>query len=238
MINIGICDDERKYRDMLYEMVSKSMFQFDDVNFKYYETGKQIIEEIEKNEFKCELLLMDINMPEKNGLKTAEYIRANQIDVDIIFVTVSVEHVFDGYTYQAFSYLVKPLEYNRLSDELKRYMKLKENTSKCLHVNIGGKKVQIFLDRVKYFAADGRKIYVCERGKKEMISFYAKIGELWETLRGDDFLRCHQSYLVNAKYVQSYSRTEIDVGSENVPVSRRYVEEIRNYFESQEDKSI
>lgn len=238
MITIGICDDEKEYRDMLYEMVIKSMFQFDDVDFKYYGTGSQIAEEIGRNEFKCDLLLLDINMPGKNGLKTAEYIRERRIDVDIIFVTVSVEHVFDGYTYQAFSYLVKPLEYSRLSDELKRYMKLKENTSRCLHVNIGGKKVQIFLDRVKYFAADGRKIFVCERGQKEMISFYAKMSELQEILQKYDFLRCHQSYLVNTRYVQSYSRTEIDVDGEKVPVSRRYIEEVRNYFEGQEDNRI
>ena len=233
MIEIGICDDEKEYRDMLYEMVVRSLFQFDEVEFRYYETGNQIIEEIEKNEFKCDLLLLDINMPGRNGLKTAEYIRTHQVDVDIIFVTVSAEHVFDGYTYQAFSYLVKPLEYGRLSDELKRYVKLKENTSKCLHVNIGGKKVQIFLDRVKYFAADGRKIFVCERGRKDMTSFYAKIGELQEILQGYDFLRCHHSYLVNSRYVSSYSRTEIDVDSEKLPVSRRYAEEIRNYFDSQ-----
>ena len=131
MIDISICDDEKEHRDLLYEMVLKSMFRFDDVNFKYYETGSQIIEEIEKDEFKCDLLLLDIHMPGKDGLTTAEYIREHQIDVDIIFVTVSVEHVFDGYTYQAFSYLVKPLEYTRLSDELKRYMKLNEKIGRA-----------------------------------------------------------------------------------------------------------
>lgn len=238
MIDISICDDEKEYRDLLYEMVMKSMFQFDEVNFKYYETGSQIIEEIEKNEFKCDLLLLDIHMPGKDGLKTAEYIRDHQIDVDIIFVTVSVEHVFDGYTYQAFSYLVKPLQYGRLSDELKRYMKLKENTSRCLHVNIGGKKVQIALDRVKYFAANCRKIFVCERGNEETISFYAKMDELMETLKEFDFLRCHQSYLVNTKFIQSYSRTEIDVGGDTIPISRRYIKDVRSYLESQEESKI
>lgn len=153
-------------------------------------------------------------------------------------MTVSVEHVFDGYTYQAFSYLVKPLEYTRLSDELKRYMKLKENTSRCLHVNIGGKNVQIALDRVKYFAANGRKIYVCERGHGETISFYAKMDELTETLKEFDFLRCHQSYLVNSKFIQSYSRTEIDAGGDTIPVSRRYTKDVRDYFGSQEGSRI
>lgn len=48
MIEIGICDDEKEYRDMLYEMVVRSLFQFDEVEFRYYETGNQIIKEIEK----------------------------------------------------------------------------------------------------------------------------------------------------------------------------------------------
>lgn len=230
MIYIGICDDEKEHCDILHDMVCKSMFQFDDVEFSYYSSGAQIIEAIEKNEFKCELLLLDINMPKVDGLSAAAYIREHQVDVDIIFVTISAEHVFDGYTYQAFSYLLKPLEDERLSNELERYMKLRANCSKCLHVNVGGKKVQIFLDRVKYFATDGRKIIVYQRGTKEEISFYAKIADLQDTLQEADFFRCHQSYLVNAKYVRGYSRTQIDMGDDVVPISRRYVEAVKEHF--------
>lgn len=234
MIYIGICDDERTHREMIREMVSKSIFQYDDIEYTFYHSGNQVVEAIEKGEFSCELLLLDIHMPDKDGLETAAYIREHQIDVDIIFVTVSADHVFDGYTYRAFSYLLKPLDYDRLSDEMKRYMTLKENISRCLHVNIGGRKVQIFLDRVKYFAADGRKIIVCQRGGEDGLSFYAKMGDLQETLKEDGFLRCHQSYLVNVKYVESYSRTELEVGADKVPISRRYIEDVREYFHSQE----
>ena len=230
MIYIGICDDEKEHQKAVYNAVSTALFQFDEMEFSYYNSGKQVIDEIENGEFKCELLLLDINMPQTDGLETASYIRNHQIDVDIIFVTVSSEHVFDGYTYQAFSYLLKPLDEGRLSEELGRYMKLRENCSKCLHVNVAGKRVQIFLDRVKYFMADGRKIFVCQRGNEEL-SFYAKMGDLEETLQNDDFLRCHQSYLVNVKYVQSYSRTEIDVAGDTIPISRRYVDEVREYFD-------
>lgn len=234
MIYIGICDDDKEHRTILYETAFKAVFEFGEVEFSYYSSGVQLLEEIEHNRFRCELLLLDINMPEVDGLRAAAYIRGHQIDVDIIFVTVSAEHVFDGYTYQAFSYVLKPLNHGRLSDELKRYMKLKSNAPRCLHVRIGGRKVQIFLDRVKYFAADGRKIFVCQRGESERLSFYAKISDLQKTLEGEKFLRCHQSYLVNTAYVQSYSRTELDVGDDAVPVSRRYVENVRNYFGGKE----
>jgi DNA-binding LytR/AlgR family response regulator len=227
MINVGICDDETIHRELLSDVVCKALFQFGEVQFYYYSSGEKVIEEIESDRFVCELLLLDINMPGRDGLETAAFIRKHKIDVDIIFVTVSPTYVFDGYTYQAFSYLLKPVDQQRMVSELERYMKLKEFTSRCLHVNVGGRKVQIFLDRVKYFAADGRKIEVCQLGEGEEISFYAKIGDLQETLQNDDFLRCHQSYLVNTKYVQSFTRTTIDVGGNTIPVSRRYVEDVK-----------
>lgn len=234
MIYIGICDDEKEHRELLKEMVVKTMFQYDEVEFHFYESGQQVITEIENGNFSCELLLLDIHMKDIDGLETAAYIRSHRVDVDIIFVTVSTEHVFDGYTYQAFSYLLKPLDYNRLSDELKRYMSLKDNCSKCLHVNVRGKKVQIFLDKVDYFMADGRKIIAYQKGETENITFYAKMSDLQETLKNDDFLRCHQSFLVNMHHIQKYSRKELDVGGNVVPVSRKYVDDVKECMERQE----
>lgn len=229
MIYIGICDDEKEQRELLADMVSKSLFQYDDVEFSYYNSGDEVVEAVEREQMGCELLMLDIRMPGRDGLETAAYIREHLVDVDIIFVTVSTEHVFDGYTYQAFSYLLKPLDPKRVSGELARYMDLKQKGADCLHVQIGGKKVPIFLGRVRYFATEGRKIVVYQRGEEE-ISFYAKMNDLQETLKDMDFLRIHQSYLVNARYVQSFSRTEMDVGGDLLPIARRYIDAVRQRF--------
>lgn len=231
MIYIGICDDDKEYREKLHDIVSTALFRFDEMEFTHYGSGGEVIEAIEADAFLCELLLLDIHMPEKDGLETAAYIREHQVDVDIIFITVSKEFVFDGYTFQAFSYLLKPLSRDRLSAELSRYMKLRSDCSKCLYVNIGGKKVQIFLDRVKYFVTEGRKINVVQKSDTQDLSFYAKMGELEETLQEDDFIRCHQSYLVNVRYIRSHSRTEMDVGGDRIPISRRYTDIVCNYLD-------
>ena len=227
MIYVGICDDEKIQQELLAEMVSKSLFPYDDVEFSYYDSGDELVEAIETGRMQCELLLLDIRMPGRDGLKTAAYIREHLVDVDIIFVTVSTEHVFDGYTYQAFSYLLKPLNYERISGEIVRYMELKKKGADCLHVQIGKKKAQIFLNRVLYFATEGRKIAVYQRGEEEELSFYAKMNDLQETLKDMDFLRIHQSYLVNARYVKSFSRTEMAVGRDLLPIARRYIEAVR-----------
>ena len=131
MLRIGICDDDREYREKIHDLVIHSIFSYDDAQVVHYMSGKQVVDDIEKEEFDIDLLLLDINMPEYDGLNTAKYIRENNVDVDIIFITVSAEHIFDGYTYKAFSYILKPVDKKRLDDEIGRYMTERSKCTNC-----------------------------------------------------------------------------------------------------------
>lgn len=234
MLHLGICDDEKEHRAQMDELFSRAFFQYDETDAAYFKTAEEVIEKIEKNQFQIDLLLLDIHMPRKSGLDLAEYIRRNQIDVDIIFITVSPDHVFDGYTYQAFTYLLKPLDYGRVKEEVKRYMELKNNNSDCLHININGRSERIFLNQVFYVSAQGRKVLFHMRD--EDISAYAKLNDLEETLKDSDFIRCHQSYLVNKKFVQSHSRILLTVAGEEIPISRKYIESVRNIMKVEKEE--
>lgn len=232
MLYLGICDDEREHREQIYEMFSRAFFQYDEIETAYFKNAEEVIENIEKGRFQVDLLLLDIHMSGKSGLKLAEYIRTYQVDVDIIFITVSPDYVFDGYTYQAFTYLLKPLDYERIRDEVRRYMELKTKNSDCLHISINGKRERIFLNEVFYISAEGRKVLFHRRD--EETAAYAKLSDLEETLRESGFIRCHQSFLINKKYVQSHSRTMITVAGEDIPISRRYIESVREAMKTEE----
>ena len=142
---------------------------------------------------------------------------------------------FDGYTFQAFSYLLKPIDRGRLSDEINRYMLQKTKHAECLHITINGRKEQVFLDRVVYFSGEGRKVLIHQRGKEE-VAFYGKISDVAEVLKECHFIRCHQSYLLNQRFIKNYSKTEIELSNgECIPVSRKYVstiEELKKKGES------
>lgn len=236
MIHLGICDDEISQREELHDLVCRSVFKYEDAEFTYFDNGRAVIDAIEQGAFHCDLLFLDIHMPEKDGLETARYIRENQVDVDIIFITVSTEHVFDGYTYQAFSYLLKPLDNQRLSDEIGRYITQRNSCSQCLHVSVNGRKERIFLDRVYYFATDGRKVKICQKGEEEL-SFYAKLSDVEQMLTSMGFIRCHQSYLVNRRYIESHFRTELVVAGQKLPISRRYIDAVRDVMEDEKGGS-
>lgn len=235
MLHLGICDDNKEHQGQIYDMVSRAVFQYDEADFVCYDSGMELIQAIEEDKFLCDLLFLDIHMPVRDGLETAKYIRENKIDVDIIFITISADHVFDGYTYQAFSYLLKPVNKLRLADEIGRYMLQRNQHPQCLHVSINGHDEQILLNHVRYFATEGRR--VCSYGRKgaEEISFYARLNDLEQTLLQFDFIRCHQSYLVNRRFVQGHSRTKIKVDGIELPISRKYIENVRKHVKNKKE---
>lgn len=66
---------EKACRSRIYDIVQHELFKYDDAEYTYYSSGKEVIEAIEADDFYCDLLLLDINMPKTDGLSTAKYIR-------------------------------------------------------------------------------------------------------------------------------------------------------------------
>ncbi|MCI8508030.1 MAG: FHA domain-containing protein [Lachnospiraceae bacterium] len=161
-------------------------------------------------------------MPVIDGISVAQYIRKYDIDVDIIFITVSNQYIFQGYQYRAFAYCMKSVAASQLANSLIRYMEEKKNRSHCINIFVNGRNVQIPLNRVVFFESQKRQIIAHVIG--EDIIFYGKMSELEEALPVDKFFRCHQSYIVNRDRIDSVRRTEVIVSGIPVPMSRKYYE--------------
>ncbi|MCR5624189.1 MAG: LytTR family DNA-binding domain-containing protein [Lachnospiraceae bacterium] len=221
MLHVGICDDNQNTRMTVKETVLNVLFEYGDVEFSLFSSGDELIDAVEDGDFNCELLFLDINMPGISGLEVAKRLRELGTDVDIIFLTVSKEYVFEGYTYRAFSYLLKSSGIKRFKEEVLRYISEKSELSNCLHVTVNNRKERIMLNRVYYFEGEGRKVNIYQSTNEEM-SFYAKMGDLETMLTDFGFIRCHQSYLVNMKYITSFTKSELVVNGIPIPISRRY----------------
>ena len=231
MLKIGICEDDPKTNEQLRDVVGRILFSYTDMNIQCFYDGEEIAQLIKEDAFQIDLLFLDIHMKRLDGMQTAAMIRKHRIDVDIIFITISKEHVFEGYTYKAFAYCLKPVNEQKLEKDLIRYIEEKENCSDCLNVNMRGKEQRIPLNKVIYFESDKRKIIA--HMLTEDISFYAKLDEVEELLGGKHFLRCHTSYMVNRDMIDSLKRTEIVVQGISIPMSRKYYESMGTNMEGE-----
>lgn len=230
MLTIGICEDNQIERQQLQDMVSHICFSREEIQIKTYSSGGEILRQIEEQQFDVNLLLLDIGIPEPDGISLAHELRQRRLDMDIIFITRSREHIFEGYKCKAFTYILKPCTMERLSEELNRYMDELEMTSECLNVNIQGNIQRVPLSEIYYIESDRRKILL--HTQKQVVEFYEKMESMEALLRDKGFVRCHQSYMVQKRYVTAFGRSGIQLQNAQVPVSRRYYDELKQIFSS------
>lgn len=118
-IKIAICDDEKTLREILRQEIEKHcknagiLCQIND-----YDSGERLL--ILPAENIPDILLLDIQMPGKNGMQTARELRRKNENMILIFVTALSEYVYDAFDVNAFHYLVKPFTDEKLREVLNR----------------------------------------------------------------------------------------------------------------------
>lgn len=217
MIKLAICDDEAFMLDDFSTRLSKYMKE-NGINYQIncFTNGKKILE---ANKI-FDIIFLDIQMEELDGMETARQLRESGFGGIIIFITILKENVFDAFEVQAYDYLVKPLEDFRFYRTLDRALRfLEKETSKNIIIQKNNICKLIPFSQIIYCEVYGRKIYI-HRQSNETIDYYNKLNDL-EKCIDNRFFRCHRSYLVNLDYVCGYSGGIIILSDgSKVPVSR------------------
>lgn len=220
MLSIAVCDDNmldccniaRKIKSILEGLGEACIIH------QFY-SGKELLQTTEK----FDIIFLDIIMQDVDGMQTAEFIRKKAFDKILIFMSSSREYVFDAYDVEAFQYLLKPIDDRKLKSTLQRIVSKSEGHSQdFIIVNKERQRTKLFLEDIYYFEIKGRLIYVHEADRT--VSYYEQMGVLERNLQEKDFFRCHKSYLINLKYVDSYNRQEVilDNGERIMIAKRRY----------------
>lgn len=218
-MRIAICDDEKRICAILAEKVRKT---YPDAEIITYASGKELLNADELPD----ILLLDIRMPEINGMDVAKTLRDRDWRKILIFITGEEDQVFQSFDLQAFHFLVKPVADEKLKEvldnarkELERYGDISGKKDKYIEIQSGTSHIRINLSKLLYAEVYDRKTIL--HMKDESIEYYGQLSAL-EELVGKDFYRIHRSYLVNMKYVERYDRTSITtLGGDNIPIARR-----------------
>ena len=167
-----------------------------------------------------DILFLDIQMKDMDGMETARKLRADKFRGFLVFITVLKEMVFQSFEVQAYDYLVKPVDKKQFEKTMERLYASMQNTSEgSLLVKKGYEGRIIREDEIVFCEIIDRKIYV-NLVSGEVVDYYERIENL-ETKLDNRFYRCHRSYLINLKHLKGYKNgtAYMDNGKE-IPVSR------------------
>lgn len=193
-------------------------------------------------EHPVDLLFLDIQMPELNGLEFSRMVSDN---TRIIFTTAFEQYAIDGYRVNALDYLLKPISYNDFIEavnkalqwfELRKKAETPDNVqtslptdSNHIYVKSDYKIVQIELDKILYIEGlkDYIKIYT-EDNPRPILSL-TSMKTMEEKLPSNRFIRVHRSYIVQKQKIKIIDKGRIVFGKEYIPVSDSYKQELQNY---------
>ena len=209
-MQIAVCDDEKGIRNMFAEKIERL---YPAADLSLYQSGEELL--LSDKEF--DILLLDIQMPGKNGMETAKELRRKNKKTIIIFVTALDDFVFQAFDVGAFHYLVKPFEDGKFAEVLLNAVKQSEDRKKqeragrkreqpSLMITTGGEHVSVNLEDIVYAEVFDRKVILHTMDSD--IEYYGKMKEL-EEKAGDEFFRTHRSFLVNFGYIRKYDATTV-----------------------------
>jgi len=181
-------------------------------------------------EKKVDLLFLDIQMPEVNGM---DFARTISHRTRIIFTTAFSEYALEGYKVSALDYLLKPFSFDEFLTAARKALdwfemiEAKPNGEKT-EENVGFfvrseyKLVHILYDDVLYM--EGLKDYVkiyTENDSKPILSLMS-LKQLEEELPADRFMRVHRSYIIHKTKILSINKNRIVIGKKQIPVGETY----------------
>lgn len=191
-----------------------------------------------------DLLFLDIQMPDLNGL---EYSRMVDEQTRIVFTTAFDQYAIDGYRVNALDYLLKPISYADFMQAVNKavqWFELKQKADETpqktadsatnlageyIYVKSDYKLVQIELDKILYI--EGLKDYIKIHTEDEPRPILSLISmrAMEEKLPADRFIRVHRSFIVQKQKIKVIDKGRIVFGKEYIPISDSYKQELQNY---------
>ena len=153
------------------------------------------------------VLLLDIEMGRMNGVQLARTVRAENREVQIVFVTGYSDYLSDGYDVEALHYLMKPVDDEKLFSVLDRAARKLEKSGRALLIDARGETARVPLYEIRYLEV--RQNYVTIHAKGEHV-VKKTLGELQKSL-DEGFFRIGRSYIVNLGYVRRVTKTEVQL---------------------------
>ena len=228
MLKAIIVDDEAPARSELQYLLSEHG------QVEVVAEAASVREAIEKlKDHPCDVMFLDVNMPEASGLKLAEALQHLKYPPAVVFVTAYSEFALDAFKVNAVDYLVKPVETDRLAQAIARVrenvmLRAQAHRSERISVEKAGKKILVAVDKIRYVMA--RDDYAYLQTDTDRFFSTVSLAQLEKRLDGYGFFRVHRGYLVNLSLIEEVETVaggtlllSLSGVDEKIPVSRRRV---------------
>lgn len=217
MIRIALVEDDKQMTLELIE-VTQRFFKENNVKSEIYTfaNAEDFLRDFKNN---YNLILMDIDLPNMDGMKAIQHLRETKSDAMVIFVTSLAQYAIEGYKVNAFDFVVKPVQYYNFALTLKRALKsLLTQNEKSIIINNKNFMQKIDIANLKYIEVINHNLIFHTINSN--IEIRGTLSTYVHQLKDYDFVLCNRCYLVNLKFVSRVTTEHVIIGEEKLILSK------------------
>lgn len=205
--HIAICDDSQADADYIASLAEK-WAQKDNIYIKIdrFPSAEAFLFHYAEDKT-YDILLLDVEMGEMNGVELAHTIRKDNSTVQIVFITGYSDYISAGYDVAALHYLVKPVDESKLFTVLSRAKDMLIRQERRIVLSVAGETVRIPLHEVSFVEVQGN--YVTIHAEQEY-TVKATLGTIEKQL-DESFFRTGRSYIINLGYIRRVSKNQVEL---------------------------
>lgn len=221
-MRIAICDDQAVCLEQTLSAVKKCL-QGVEGRIDLFQNGMAFLKAFQDRAY--DLVFLDIEMPEIDGITLAKKLRRLSKDVPIIFLTSHIEYALEGYEVNALRYLTKPVDTEKLRSVLSVVIeRMRQQRILWIKTDMGEQK--LFIKDILFMEAQNQNILIYT--KKDAYCVRYNLSDYAQELAEDGFFRIHRGYLVSLAYIKNVGKGEITLANNTVlPVSRSKEKELK-----------
>lgn len=223
-MKIYICDDEAQIRHDFEITIQKF---FPQSQIKLFASGETLVEEFKRET--CDILLLDIDMPEMSGMDVAKKLGELEAKPLLVFVTSHDELVYDSFRYHPFGFVRKSYFEKEIEKILSDCQEELESSVRHFTFRVNGKDVRLLLSDIRFFEADGNYLKLIAREGDYRIR--STITAVENSLSAYGFIRIHKGFLVNQAVIKMLGADEIQLeNGMTLPMGKTYAESAKKLF--------
>ena len=205
-MKICICDDDNNIHDIIKSYISNLTTCDFQIDIDDVFSAENLIVQYQKNHI-YDIVFLDIEMGNINGIEAAKAIRKNNSKTIIIFISNFPHYVFDSFSVEALHFIVKPISKTEFENVFVRALHKYKTLNSTISLKWQSERYVIKIGSIKYI--EGYKRHITIYATDGTYEALGKIPDLLKELSPHGFIRTHQGFLVNMDYIKRFDPTDV-----------------------------